>query len=298
MVTAKFTASILLCLALCQPAQAMADEPAPPPEAAVGEMASTLPGSAIIWHSPEPGLDLAMLAFVRQEEGTVSGHLRIRALRFDPERFDFRVFSARWEDGRIPTLKEWAARKGLAAATNACMYLKDGLTSTGYMRSGEKTNNGRIVKRYGSFFVSCPRRPGLPPVSILDRSRDDWEALLPQYDVVVQNFRLMGPEGQQLWPENGPRHAVAAVAEDLNGRILFLHCSDPLSVHEFVDALNSHKDLNLHSAMYVEGGSEASILLDGPEGLLLVNGMTPAGFMLSSRGNDIPIPNILAVVRR
>ena len=235
-------------LLLVFPAMLGAEEPEP---------ALTLPGDAIIWLSPEKGLDMARLAYVEDKGDEFSRRIVIRVLRFDTDEYDFRLFSSRWEGQSIPTMREWAASKALTAAINASMYLKDGQTSTGYMRSGERTNNSRIVSRYGAFFVAGPRENGLPRAAVLDRSVDDWQNLLPRYDIVVQNFRLMGPDSQQIWPAKGPEHAIAAIAEDMNGRILFLHCSDPASVHDFVEALKAHTDLNLNSAMYVEGGSEA-----------------------------------------
>ena len=262
------------------------------------EPETTLPGRDIAWVSPEDGLDMALLSFTPENGEDFSRRLTIRVLRFDTAYYDFRLFSSRWEGGIVPSLREWAEKKDLAAAVNACMYHKDGETSTGYMRNGENVNNGRIVSRYGAFFVAGPRVPGLPRAAVLDRDRDDWQTLLPLYDTVVQNFRLMAPGGRQVWPENGPRHAVAAIAEDMNGRILFLFCSDPTSVHDFVAALNAHKDLNLNSAMYVEGGSEASLLLRLKGHAKLWNGMSPASYMLSSRGLDIPLPNILGVMKR
>ncbi len=256
------------------------------------------PGQDIVWLKLEDGLDMARLSYTAQKGRDFSRRIIIRALRFDTERFDFRLFSSRWEDAGVPTMREWAERKNLTAAINASMYLKDGQTSTGYMRNGERTNNGRIVSRYGAFFVAGPRERDLPRAAVLDRDADDWEHLLPRYDIVVQNFRLMGPEGAQLWPEHGPEHAIAAIAEDMNGRILFLHCPDPASVHDFVEALGAHKELNINSAMYVEGGSEASLLLRLPGQFRLWNGMSPASYMFSSRGDAIPLPNILGVVRR
>mgnify|MGYP007007891277 FL=1 len=68
--------------------------------------------------------------------------------------------------------------------------------------------------------------------------------------------------------------------------------------NDFVNALAAHAELNINSAMYVEGGSEASLLLRLPGLLRLWNGMTPASYMFSSRGDAIPLPNILGVVRR
>lgn len=262
------------------------------------ETAATLPGQELRWYSPDAGMELARLIGTKQENGTISRRFTIRVIRFDTALYDFKLFSSRWDGMPVPTLREWTEREQLSAAINASMFQKDGITSTGYMRRGEQTNNGRIVNSYGSFFVCSPRQSGIPLASVLDRNADDWERLLPLYDVVIQNFRLMGPEGEQLWPENGPTHAIAAIAEDREGRILFLHCSDPISVHDFVEALKAHSGLHLDSAMYVEGGSEASLLINKPEGQELLNGMSPASIMLSSRGIDIPLPNILGAVRR
>lgn len=259
---------------------------------------TTRPGQPVAWAAAESGAERAALAHTVQKADGYTRRILVHALRFDPALFRFRLYSSRWEGVNVKTMREWAEEKQLDAAVNACMYQTDGVTATGYMRNGELTNNGRVVKRYGAFFVSGPRRADLPQAAVLDRSVDDWQTLLPLYDSVVQNFRLMGPNGQQLWPEHGPRHAVAAVAEDSEGHILFLHCGEPVSVHEFVDALNAHPGLKLKSAMYVEGGSDATLMMKNGGDTVLWNGMSPASYMLSSRGDDIPLPNILGAKRR
>ncbi|WP_298066791.1 phosphodiester glycosidase family protein [uncultured Mailhella sp.] len=270
---------------------------APVPCRAVQEPLPVPPGHTPAWLPVERGLELALLSCGRQQDGASVQNFLIRVLRIDTTLYDFVLCSARWESGRVLSIREWAAAKQLSAAVNASMYQADGLTSTGYMRSGEQTNNSRVVRRYGSFFVAGPRSPGLPRAAVLDRERDDWERLLPQYDIVVQNFRLMGSDGKQLWPENGPRHAVAAVAEDLNGRILFLHCENAVSVHDFVEALKSHSELNLNSAMYAEGGSEASLLLRRDEGVFVWTGLSPANYF-SGTGDGPPLPSVLGAVPR
>ena len=172
------------------------------------------PGRPIIWKSSEDGMDAALLSYTMKKGDGYARRILLHILRIDTEHFDFHLFSARCEDGRARTMREWSEEKDLSAAINACMYLTDGLTSTGYLRKGGKHSNSRIVKRFGAFFVSGPRQAGLARAAVLDRTSDDWQSLLPLYENVVQNFRLMGRNGEQLWPENGPRHAVAAVAEE------------------------------------------------------------------------------------
>lgn len=275
-----------LIFLLLGPAQCLAfQEPMP-----------TAPGSTIMWVPLEHGLDISLLSYENKQDGNVAQRFVIRALRIDTTLYDFVLCSARWEGISPLSILEWADSKKLLAAINASMYQTDGLTSTGYMRSGEKTNNSRIVRRYGAFFVAGPRQPGLPRAAVLDRERDDWESLLPQYDIVVQNFRLMDAGGRQLWPESGPRHAVAAIAEDLNGRILFLHCESAVSVHDFVEALKIHRGLNLNSAMYVEGGSEASLFVRLATESVAWNGLSPKTYFYESAA--APLPSILGIVPR
>ncbi len=69
-------------------------------------------------------------------------------------------------------------------------------------------------------------------------------------------------------------------------------------MHDFVDALNAHPGLELKTAMYAEGGSDAALIVRSEGRTRLLNGLSPAGYMLSARGDDIPLPNIIGVKRR
>ncbi len=213
------------------------------------------------WEHLRPGMDLATL------EGTHKGRaFQITALRIDPKLYSFRLYSAAWEDGTLHTPSQWAKEKKLVAFLNAGMYLPDGVTNTGYMRSGDNINNPHIASRYGSFFVAEPDVAGLPLAGVLDKEKDSWEKLLPAYSQVVQNFRLFGTNGDSLWPENGPEHPIAALAEDVQGNIVFLHCETAVSVNSFCLALLQQPPsfLHLYAAMYVEGGVQASLMAEIP----------------------------------
>lgn len=241
------------------------------------------------WEVLAPGLELATL------ENPADPGVRIAALRIDPERYDFSLHNVLWDGEPARPLEAWAENLDLTAAINAGMYLPDGRTGTGYMRRGEARNNRRIADNYGSFFVAGPRVAGLPGAAVLDRSVDDWETLLPQYEIVVQNFRLLGPDGAQLWPENGPMHAVAAVGMDRAGRILFLHCRSAVTVHGFVRVLLASPGLELIAAMYVEGGSQAAMLVRLPGFRQLWTGHHPADLFFGQVGRIAPLPHILGV---
>lgn len=251
----------------------------------------TWAGSGILWRNLAPGLDLATLAAPRDGQAAVL----VTALRIDPARYDFSLHSVLW-DGPLPrTMEQWAETLDLTAAINAGMYLPDGRTNTGYMRRGELHNNSRIAAKYGGFFVCGPRKPGLPGAAVLDRTVDDWENLLPEYEVAVQNFRLFGSRGAQIWPENGPVHAVAAIAADSGGRILFLHCRESVTVHRFVEILQAHSGLSLSAGIYVEGGSQAALTLRLPARQVTWAGRSAAQFLLGGPGGQTPLPNVIGV---
>ena len=252
----------------------------------------TMPGGSLCWSLLEPGLALALLA--EAHSSPKQGH-RITVLRIDPGYYDFCLYSTAWDRTGAMTIGQWAETQNLTAAINAGMYLPDGHTSTGYMRRGEAHNNSRIAEKYGGFFVCGPRRPDLPGAAVLDRTVDDWERLLPNYDVVVQNFRLMGPHGEQTWPEDGPAHAIAAIGMNAAGHILFLHCRDAISVHRFVEILNAHPELDISAAIYVEGGSQAAMALRLPGFQQVWAGRNAAEALFGGDGSHLTLPNIIGI---
>lgn len=106
------------------------------------------------WRILEKGLELGL--FPAQFGDS---KFEVVVLRIDPAEFVFSVYTVS-QNGRSLSLGEWARQHGLVAAINASMYLPDGVTSTGYLRAGETINNGRIVNKFGAFFVADPIRSG------------------------------------------------------------------------------------------------------------------------------------------
>lgn len=205
------------------------------------------------WQKLESGLEFV-------EFKLNPGGSRLAVLRIDPEKFDFVLCSAS-QDGCEPrSLSEWAREKGLSAAINASMFLPDNRTSTGYMRSGDYVNNGRIMDRFGAFFVSEPRTPELAGAAIIDRDDEKWREKIADYRTVVQNYRMTNSQRRILWSPGGPHYAISAIAVDGSGRILFLHSRVPVEAYTFVQQL-LHLPLDVRTIMYVEGGAQAGLLV-------------------------------------
>ncbi len=259
------------------------------------------------WEKIEHGLELGrFFAGTSATKPTIE----IVILRFDPNFFSFSIHAGS-NPAALPvekgtgdkrSLKEWARQYDLVAATNAGMYLEDGKTNTGYLQTGDHLNNPRVVRLFGAFFMAEPKdnaktpEAPLPQVSLLDRTTDPWEALLPQYSMVVQNYRLISSARKNLWQPTGPTHSIAAVGVDGQGHILFIHCHEPLTVHAFGNLLLDIP-IDIRTVMYVEGGSPATLFLNTKSLQHTWTGYHPADFF--SRGNpELPLPNVIGVRRK
>ena len=244
-----------------------------------------------LWKVLEPGFSLAH--FTPDTDGLSAANIVV--LRLDPEEVEFVLLSASHK-GNAASLSGWADAHNLAAAINASMYLPDGVTSTGYMRNGESLNNARIMTNFGAFFVAGRRDGGKPSATLLDRTQDDWETALPLYDIVVQNYRLISADGRMLWMPGGPSYAAAAIGQDTHGNILFIHSREPMSGENFGNLLLT-LPLDLRMVMYVEGGTQASMLVRAGDVDKVWMGRHMADFLTSGNKNA-PLPNVLGVRRK
>lgn len=241
------------------------------------------------WRQLEPGLDFGEFQLTDSEA-------LLTALRIDPAHFDFILCARSQDGGGLRSLNQWAEQYGLAAAINASMYLPDGITSTGYMRQNEHHNNRRVVQRFGAFFVAGPDSPGLPGAAIVDRDDPQWEKLIGQYRLVIQNYRMTSADRRILWSPGGPHYSISAVAQDGDGRILFLHCRQPVEAYAFAQQL-LHLPLNVRTVMYVEGGGQAGLLVHSAGWKHELAGLSAAGLLVTG---DLraQLPNVLGAVRK
>lgn len=239
-----------------------------------------------LWISLEPGLDFCE---IRLNEN----NSKLTALRIDPEIFDFVLCSSSMDSGAPRTLEQWANEYGLTAAINASMYLPDNNKSTGYMRSGQYVNNPRIVDRFGAFFVAGPRKGNIPRAAIIDRDEKNWRQRLDDYDTVIQNYRMTSAGRKILWSPGGPLYSISAVAQDGEGKILFLHSRTPVEAYSFVQQL-LHLPLDVRTVMYVEGGSQAGLLVHSTHLKRNLAGAHAPSLLVTGNLNAA-LPNILGI---
>ena len=240
------------------------------------------------WRQLEPGLDFGQFRLNDNEA-------LLTALRIDPAHFNFILCARSLDGGPLRSLNQWAEQYDLSAAINASMYLPDGSTSTGYMKQGDHFNNRRVVQRFGAFFVAGATQPSLPGAAIVDRDDPQWEQRIAQYRLVIQNYRMTSADRRILWSPGGPHYSISAVAQDGDGRILFLHCRQPVEAYAFAQQL-LHLPLNVRTVMYVEGGGQAGLLVRSAHWQHELAGVSPAGFLVTGDLRAL-LPNVLGAVR-
>ena len=246
------------------------------------------------WRTLEPGLDLGEFPAALPSP---SGDRRITVLRIDPGRFRLALANASAMPDRRPrTAREWAEEKGFVAAINASMYQEDRLTSVSLMRSGGHVNNPRLSKDKAVLAFDRASED-VPPVQIIDRECQDFEALRPLYGTLVQSIRMVSCRGANVWSRQERRWSTAAVGMDGRGRVLFLFARSPFPTHDFIDLVLG-LPIDLRGAMYVEGGPEAQLCVRAGGLDLEKFGSFETGFFESDlNARAWPVPNVIGVAR-
>lgn len=239
----------------------------------------------------EPGLEV-----VRRWPGA-DGDSRgepVTLVHVDPSRFELKLLTAAEHGGARP-VDRWAAEFELVAAINASMYLPN-LRSTGLMVDGDRVNNPSVNVRFGGVLAFGPRRDGLPAVQLvgLDCEGVDVDSLRAQYTTLVQNYRLLDCEGEPIPWEDRKLYATAAIGLDDRGWIVFVHSGAPQQTASLAQWL-AREDWGVAAAHFVEGGSDASLLVAGASERIEVIG-SYEGTVAPRSFRDVP--NVLGIVRR
>jgi len=246
------------------------------------------------WQSLAPGMDLGTFSASRPSS---AGDSRITILRIDPDLWSLEFVGLSFDsESSALTARQWSKAHHLTAAINAGMYGTDYRTHVGYLRLREHLNNDN-VNAYKSVAAFDRRRDGLPHFRIfdLDSPGVSMETILQDYASLVQNLRLIKRPGQNRWSQQQKMWSEAALGEDESGRILFIFCRSPYTMHDLNNEL-LRLDIDLVAAQHLEGGPQAQLYIHAGEVEFEISGSHGT----SSRENDDisvawPIPNVLGV---
>jgi len=247
------------------------------------------------WKVLAPGMELRQL--VAKLPGSV-GDSRITVLRIDPSLWQLEfVGVASPGEKSSHTAREWSASHNFTAAINAGMFDADGRTHLGYLRYRGEVNNGKS-NSYQSVAAFDPSDPKHSPgfrIFDLDDHSTALPGILKNYNSAVQNLRLIKRPGVNQWTRQSRKWSEAALGEDNAGRILFIFCRSPFSMHDLNRELLS-SGIGLVAAQHLEGGPEAQLYVNAGGVQLEMFGSYETAFR-EDDGNSIPwpVPNILGV---
>jgi len=259
------------------------------------ENTGNLPSSDNVWQILEPGLEFGVFLSPRASE---TGDSRIRVLRIDPERFEFRLLNASSPgQNQLLTAKRWSQQNDLVAAINASMYQKDYQSSVSLMRTKAHINNPRL-SRDKTILAFDRETPDVPLLKIIDRQCENFDDWKYKYYTFVQSIRMISCKGNNVWRQQSQKWSTAAIGIDDEGRGLFIHVRSPYSTHDLIDIL-MELPLRISRAMYAEGGREAQLYVRSGDHEYELVGSYGTGF---GESNDnryaTPIPNVVGIARR
>ena len=255
--------------------------------------------SAYAWNTLTPGLELGVF------EATLPhsiGDGEITILRIDPGLWELEFAGVSQTPDQLNqrhTAKEWCELRGYVAAINAGMFQTDYVRNVGYLKAGDHLNNPGI-NNYLSVAAFDPAREGLPYFRIFDLDLPDvtLEQINRDYGTVIQNLRLIKRPEENRWPQQEKRWSEVALGEDAEGRILFIYCRSPYSMHDLNEMLLA-LDIGLQCAQHLEGGPEAQLYIEVGEFKQEMVGSYETDFYPRD-DNHVAwrIPNVIGVKKR
>jgi uncharacterized protein YigE (DUF2233 family) len=205
------------------------------------------------------------------------------ALRIEPSRVTFKMH---YEEGQAQTIEEWQSTLGTG------IILNGGFFSGGY------TPVGRIVKdgvmygfplNYGEGTIGVA---GLftvldGEVALYSIGRSSYSPRGMRFDEAVESYPvLLLPGRQPTYPtETGERARRTVIGLDDRGRVIVLVSDLPVfSLHELSGWL-AQSDLNLDSALNLDGGRSTGIAVSLAGGSTLIPSYVPVPIVISIHPN-------------
>lgn len=246
------------------------------------------------WQAVDEGLFIGEFDSPQKSE---VGDSKITIVKIDPDYYEFKLLSASEYNDSSRTVRQWAKEYHLTAAINAGMFQEDLITSVGYMKNFDHTNNPHFNSN-NTIFVFNPADSTVKPAQIVDRTCQDFESLREKYRSMVQSIRMISCRQENVWTKQPKKWSMVVLGADKENNILFIFTRSPYAVHDFINILLS-LPISIYNAMYLEGGPEATLYFSANNIEFEKFGSFETGFI----ENDFisaawPIPNVLGIVKK
>jgi hypothetical protein len=198
--------------------------------------------------------------------------------------------------GGARAMPAWLADEHLVAGINAGMF-HDTQRSVGMLVTPGAENNPDDNPAFGGFLAFDPVDPASPPVVVAGRDCPgfDLAALRGRYRSIAQSYRLVGCEGEAIAWKDPKFYSAAAIGVDRADRLVLLHARAP---HRMRDVSATAASLDLAGAIFVEGGPEATLIVNGRDGTVARVGSYETAFLENDANQEFwQLPNVIGVAR-
>ncbi len=178
------------------------------------------------------------------------------------------------------------------------MFQTDYKKGCGVLRNYDHINNSVKAKDYNMYFACNPINDSLPEAQMIDVDEENAEELLSQYKSILQSIRMLNAKGRNVWSKQPNMWSEAAIGDDKDGNILFIHCLSPYTMHDFINEMMK-LPIGLEKMMHLEGGWEASLFLDHNNTVIKKMGSYETDWNENDDNNRFyHVPNVIGVKRK
>ena len=243
------------------------------------------------WQSLDDGLTLGKYDSPVKSQ---IGNSQFTILKVDPKQYELTILCENQYVGER-SVKGWCEDFSKVAAINAGMYMEDGRNCGLQVTDG--FTNGKLNSFNTILAFDCTN-PDLPDVQIIDRQCQDFEYLRTQYRSMTQGIRMVDIYQNNCWTVQDKMWSTSAVAMDIAGNVLLIHCRSPYPVHTFVDILLD-SGVGIYNMMYLEGGAVAELYVQVGDVAFSSIGSYESGYNPNDNNRVLwTIPNVIAVGKR
>ncbi len=245
------------------------------------------------WKSIDTGL---FFAEVQGPSKTEFGDYKVQIIRINPKYYEFEFMLASEHDSLELTAPEWCQKGGFIGVINAGMYhFNKSHSSVGFLKHNEHINQPSIKDGYKMVAAFGKTNDKLPEFKFYDLAANDFESIKHNYSSCFQSIRLIDECGRPVFwhTKRVKRMSIAALAIDNQGNVLYLLCRSPYSANEFIQFMQN-LPFKIQSAMYLEGGPEASLFVEHNDFCIDAFGSYVSRSFAHDRNNHFwEIPNML-----
>lgn len=189
---------------------------------------------------------------------------KVSIIKINSSLYKFDLIIASQTDSVFKTLPEWCVEKNLIFAVNAGMYsLSNRNRATGFMKNYNYINNPVFKDGFNAMLAFNPKNDAAEPIRIIDLSNEKYSDFENTYNCFVQSIRLIDNNGEGVFwsPKSRLKCSMTFLGIDKDKNMVVFFTRSPYSPNEMIRFMLQNP-LNIKSAMYLEGGPEASFYIN------------------------------------